>query len=94
MCCARPGHYQRVLEAHLSDHGLTEGVCLTDEGLVWDGHHRIVAARRLGIQSIPLESRKQADERWLRDHGPVTWESRTFGDIPAAWQPIAQGRAG
>lgn len=55
LCCGQPGHYQLALEAHLAEHGLTQGVCLGSDGRVWDGHHRIVAARRLGIDSIPIE---------------------------------------
>jgi hypothetical protein len=56
LCCGQPGHYQLALEAHLAEHGLTQGVCLGTDGRIWDGHHRIVAARRLGIERIPLEA--------------------------------------
>lgn len=81
LCCGEPGHYQRQLEAHVAEHGFTGlGVCLGTDGRVWDGHHRIVAARRLGIERIPLESAGDAEERWLRDHGEVGWPDRTFGD--------------
>lgn len=80
ICCGQPGHYQQQLESHLSEHGLTQGVCLGDDGRVWDGHHRIVAARRLGIDVIPVESGEEAGQRWLRDHGPVDWLCRKFGD--------------
>lgn len=80
LCCGQPGHYQQMLEAHMTKHGLTEGVCLSSDGRVRDGHHRIVAARRLGIESIPLESATESEQRWLHDHGPVSWEQRTFGD--------------
>lgn len=66
--CQILGHHQLELEAHLREHGLTQGVCLGDDGRVWDGHHRIVAARRLGIQLIPLESPLEAEERFRRDH--------------------------
>jgi hypothetical protein len=51
-----PGCYQRHLEAHVAKHGITQPVCLGPDGRVWDGHHRIVAARRLGIDTIPVES--------------------------------------
>ncbi len=85
LCCGHVGHYQHQLEAHLQATGLTQGVCLGDDGFVWDGHHRIVAARRLDIMRIPLESRDEADARWLRDHGPISWEERIVGDrVPGA----------
>jgi len=80
MCCGQPGHYQEQLEAHIREHGLTEGICLGKNGVVWDGHHRILAARRLGIETIPLESEEDSHQRWLRDHGPVNWHARKTGD--------------
>lgn len=55
LCCNQPGHYQLQLEQYISEHGITQGVLLGNDGRVWDGHHRIVAARRLGIESVPLE---------------------------------------
>ncbi len=79
LCCGQPGHYQLALERHIAAHGLTGlGVCLGTDGRVWDGHHRIVAARRLGIDAIPLESALDAEERFDRDHGSrvVTPEDR------------------
>lgn len=54
-CCGEPGHYQLALEVLLREHGITQGVCLGSDGRVWDGHHRIVAARRLGIKNVPVE---------------------------------------
>lgn len=81
LCCGQPGHYQQMLEAHIAVNGLDQGICLGENGLVWDGHHRIVAARRLGVKTIPLESREEADARWKKDHGDISWEERTRGDI-------------
>lgn len=54
--CYGAGCYQRALEDHLRDLGRVEQpVCLGPDGRVWDGHHRIVAARRLGFYTIPIE---------------------------------------
>lgn len=83
LCCGEVGHHQRKLEDFLAEHGLTEGVCLGGDGRVWDGHHRIVAARRLGIEVLPLESLDDSGKRWLRDYGPVSWENRKTGDMSA-----------
>lgn len=88
LCCGEAGHYQRQLEDHLRENGLTQGVCLGTDGRVWDGHHRIVAARRLGIVVIPLESGEDAGERWLRDHGPVDWAERKTGDRLSSTRPL------
>lgn len=83
LCCGEIAHHQHQLEAFLAEHGLVEGVCLGGDGRVWGGHHRIVAARRLGIDVIPLESLEDSGARWVRDYGPVSWENRTSGDISA-----------
>lgn len=67
-CCGVNGHYQRALESHVSRHGLDGLGIYVENGVVCDGHHRVVAAIRLGIESVPLESITQAEARWLRDH--------------------------
>lgn len=95
LCCGEVGHHQRGLEAFLAEYGLSEGVCLGECGRVFDGHHRIIAARRLGIEVIPLESRDDSGARWLRDFGPVAWGDRTTGDIaPNLYRPLVGGRLG
>ena len=81
LCCGLPGHYQATVEAHLAANGLTEGVFIGEDGCLRDGHHRVTAARRLGIDTIPLETAEEAQERWVRDHGYVDWRHRTTGDV-------------
>lgn len=52
-----PGCYQRALERYLSEVGaVTQPVCLGNDGRIWDGHHRIVAALALGFDSVPVET--------------------------------------
>lgn len=80
MCCGVPGHYQRQVEEWIATEGLTEGVYLKGD-VVGDGHHRVVAAIRLGIIEVPLESLDECNARWVRDHGRVDWHDRTFGDL-------------
>lgn len=80
LCCGERGHYQRQLEAHIAEHGLTWGVYVLPDGRVRDGHHTITAARRLGITHIRLETAEENTERWVRDHGHVSWAERSFGD--------------
>lgn len=94
LCCGEVGHYQRQLEAHLAANGLPQGgICLGEDGYVRDGHHRIVAARRLGIEVLPLESDEDCELRWVGDHGLVAWEHRTVGDMPAnLYRPRAGAR--
>lgn len=55
LCCGQPGHYQLAFEAHVAEHGIPGGVCLGGDGRVWDGHHRVVAALRMGITQVPVE---------------------------------------
>lgn len=81
LCCGTPGHYQHMLEAYIADHGVEEmGIVISQDGRLEDGHHRVVAARRLGITRLPTETSDDAQARWIRDHGYVDWEHRKFGD--------------
>ena len=82
ICCGLQGHYQEQLEAYIGIYSLVGmGICLGTEGFIWDGHHRIIAAIHLNIPLVPIESRQDADTRWLRDHGTRSWEDRLFGDF-------------
>lgn len=52
-----PGSYQRALERSLRAAGAVERpICLGHDGRVWDGHHRVVAALKLGFDSVPVEA--------------------------------------
>jgi len=80
LCCGRPGHYQETLEAHIAAHGVAGLGILVKDGYVEDGHHRVVAALRLGIAILPIETDEDTKARWVRDHGHVDWHHRRFGD--------------
>jgi len=81
LCCGKPGHYQEMLEAYMAEHGVEGlGILVDDEGYMGDGHHRVVAAIRLGIKRLPVETKDDAQARWVRDHGHVDWHHRKFGD--------------
>lgn len=81
LCCGRPGHYQEMVEAHIAANGVEGlGILVRDGGYCGDGHHRVVAALRLGIDKLPIETEAEAQARWVRDHGHVDWSERKFGD--------------
>ena len=80
LCCGSPGHYQETLEAHFAAHGFNGAGILVKDGYVEDGHHRVVAAIRLGVDRLPVETDEDTKARWVRDHGPVDWFHRKFGD--------------
>ena len=82
LCCGRIGHHQEQIEVRVAAAGFIEPVCIGDDGRLHDGHHRIVAAMKLGIERVPLETRAECDARWGRDHGTHIPELRRFGDIP------------
>lgn len=44
-----------LLLADIEANGVHDPVMLGSDGRVWDGHHRIVCALRLGIESLPVE---------------------------------------
>ena len=45
---------QKLLE-RIRDEGIREPILLGTDGRVWDGHHRIVVAMHLGLDSVPVE---------------------------------------
>lgn len=45
---------QKLL-ARIRDEGIREPILLGTDGRVWDGHHRIVIAMHLGLDSVPVE---------------------------------------
>lgn len=94
LCCGQPGHYQATVEAWIAAGGLIEGVCIGADGRLHDGHHRVVAAKALGVDRVPLETKAEADARWIRDHGSCGWELRQFGDVHPgeAWSYVQNFR--
>lgn len=80
LCCGKPGHHQQVIEERIRQSGVVPPVCIGEDGKLHDGHHRVIAAKTLGIPDIPLEPRAEADERSRQDHGSYVWELRRFGD--------------
>jgi len=81
LCCGRPGHYQKMLESHIKTHGIGTLAIYLDSGYIGDGHHRVVAAIRLNLNRIPIESKSDAGDRWVKNHGMISWEERKVGDV-------------
>lgn len=45
---------QKLL-TRIREEGIREPILLGTDGRVWDGHHRIVIAMHLGMDSVPVE---------------------------------------
>lgn len=45
---------QQELIQRIAAEGIQKPVLLGDDGRVWDGHHRIVAAMHIGIDEVPV----------------------------------------
>ncbi|QDK01280.1 ParB-like nuclease domain protein [Microbacterium phage WaterT] len=45
---------QQLLES-VQTGGMREPILLGNDGRVWDGHHRVVVAMHLGLDSVPVE---------------------------------------
>ncbi len=82
LCCGKPGHYQQTVLARVKAYGVSP--IYVEDGYVRDGHHRVLAAIRLGILDVPTETQDDSVTRWLRDHGYVSWSDRTTGDVSGA----------
>lgn len=52
-CCGVPGHRFESIVADIAEHGIREPIDLGNWDWLWDGHHRVLAARRLRIMMIP-----------------------------------------
>lgn len=71
-CCDQPGHYQDILEAKMVAEGgpwweELQAPVLSSGGKVWDGHHRIIGARRLGWETLLVVALGRKD--LMRDAG-------------------------
>ena len=58
VCCDQPGHYQRQIVEKMQAEGEwweEATILLGPDGRVWDGHHRIVAAIDLAVESLSVE---------------------------------------
>ncbi|WP_323986217.1 ParB N-terminal domain-containing protein [Microbacterium plantarum] len=49
-------HPQKIAELMDDIHavGIQEPILLGSDGRIWDGHHRIYAAHRLGLKRVPV----------------------------------------
>lgn len=59
-CCERYGHHQFKLAQYMAEHSkrtwpFDYPILLGDDGRVWDGHHRIVAAWMLGQDKVLVD---------------------------------------
>jgi hypothetical protein len=60
VCCDKPGHYQQQIVELVKTRGINfadeySPISLGTDGRVWDGHHRLIAAMVLGIESVRVE---------------------------------------
>lgn len=56
-CCGEAGHYQQELTQKMFEEGAfwEEPPILGNDGRVWDGHHRIIAAMDLRWKALEVE---------------------------------------
>ena len=59
---------QKLL-ARIKTEGIREPILLGNDGRVWDGHHRIVIAMHLGLDSVPVEWSGSPDPAALTPDG-------------------------
>lgn len=49
------GEEMGYLAGDINENGIKEPILLGDDGRVWDGHHRLLVARLLGIEEVDIE---------------------------------------
>lgn len=54
--------YLDTLEQQIRENGITMPVLIGSDGRLWDGHHRICIAYRLGLTEVPVEIVEPATE--------------------------------
>lgn len=47
-------HKMDMLTTSIQETGIREPILLGSDGRIWDGHHRLAAAMRLGIDKVPV----------------------------------------
>lgn len=52
--CTEPDYMAELVQSIMT-YGVREPILLGDDGRVWDGHHRVVAAYHIGRERVPLE---------------------------------------
>lgn len=52
--------YLTTLEQQIRENGITMPVLIGSDGRLWDGHHRLRIAVRLGISYVPVEITRPA----------------------------------
>lgn len=63
--------YLEKLEKRIKEEGITMPVLIGSDGRLWDGHHRLRIAVRLGIQEIPVEIVEPSPEPAPARMGPA-----------------------
>jgi hypothetical protein len=58
-----------MLTSSIQRDGIRVPILLGNDGRVWDGHHRIAAADRLGLGSVPVKIVPPSDPDWQRAWG-------------------------
>lgn len=97
---------QQLIESIRSE-GIREPVLLGKDGRVWDGHHRIIVAMHLGLDTVPVEfSGVVAEEpEWeygvmsrqgfAAAHNPEQARSMSTNDIRyQGWEVVRRRKAG
>ena len=90
--------YLETLEAQIRETGITMPVLIGSDGRLWDGHHRLRIAVRLGIGYVPVEITPKATERPAVGEQPDTqtrearppahrWWIETLDNAADEWAP-------
>ncbi|MCT9092904.1 ParB N-terminal domain-containing protein [Streptomyces sp. ASQP_92] len=85
--------YLAKLEQQIRENGITMPVLIGSDGRLWDGHHRLRIAVRLGIGYVPVEitpsrmadEAQQPEEAWPSES---QWRVELYDPVAEQWVPF------
>lgn len=55
--------YMDMLATSVQEAGIHMPILIGSDGRVWDGHHRLAVAHKLGLSEVPIEWAGEADDQ-------------------------------
>lgn len=67
--------YMDLLATSIQETGMHTPILIGSDGRVWDGHHRLAVAHKLGLAEVPIKWVGESDDQEPGDPSPAAPES-------------------